>query len=781
VIDVYDAIGKFMLRRRLPILVLILLLTAFFLWHALQVKVESPTIDLFPSDHQYVETFKNYKDVFGGAATVLIAVEAVDGDIFNVGTLEKIKRISKEIELLPGINNYQVLSLSQRKVKELRVHPESGFLSIPLMWPDVPQTEEEMHKLRESVYTSPRYFGTLVSLDSKAALIVAGFFEEKFNPEETYRKIENIIALEEDSGTRIYAIGRPVMLGWILKQYPQIYKLFFLTLISIIAVLALYFRDLRGTLLPLSTAVMSAIWGVGFLGLMGYNFDPLVIVVPFIISERALSHSVQVVERFLDEYEGSRDRYLSSLNTFKGLFAPGMLAILTDALGVFLVFTTPIPLLQKLAIMGGFWVLSIIISDLVFNPILLSYLPAPKTIRNRHKGFLYNLLVKVGGWSFGRQRIYVLGVTVALLAIGFLFARDLKIGDVHPGTPMLWPDSKYNQDTEAIAKRFGNTELLSVVVEGKDRNSIKNPEVLRTMEAFQKKMESLPVVSGSSSIADYLPGIISIIHGSDPKWELIPDDPMEAGFFLEMIYTNSEPGDLDRFVTSGSQNANITLYLNDHKGETLRNVVKEAKDFIEKHPMEEAKFRLAGSYGGLLAAINEVVTYNQAKISILAFSIILVVTIAAYRSLWAGLFFLLPVIISNYLTYALMGARQIGLDVNALPVVALGVGLGVDYGLYVVNRIREEYAQSGDLQQAIVTGVSTAGKAVVFTAGTVIAGVAFWTLSFLRFQAEMGLLLVFWMVVAMLGSVTLLPALVYLLKPKFIVGRPGNKESLPSQ
>ncbi len=766
----YEKLGKFILHFRLPILVLILLLTGFFLWQASKVKIESPTIDLFPSDHQYVETFKKYKDVFGGAATVLIAVEVVDGDIFNTETLEKIKRISKEVELLPGINNYQVLSLSQRKVKELRVHPERGFLSIPLMWPDVPQDEEGLAKLAESVYTSPRYFGSLVSHDSKAALIVAGFFEDKFKPEEVYRKIESLVTLEEDKNTRIYTIGRPVMLGWILKNYPQIYKLFLLTLGAIILVLFLYFRDLRGTLLPLSTAILSAIWGIGFLGLMGYNFDPLVIVIPFIISERALSHSVQVVERFMDEFEGDKDRYNASLNTFKGLFAPGMLAIITDALGVFLVFTTPIPLLQKLAVMGGFWVLSIIVSDLIFNPILLSYLPAPKKIRNRQKGLHYSIMVKIGQWSYGKQRYAIFGVTIILLVVGFMFARELKIGDVHPGTPMLWPDSKYNMDTERIAKRFGNTELLSIVVEGKDRNSIKNPKVLRTIESFQKRLEVLPEVSGSSSIADYLPGIISIIHGSDPKWELIPDDPLEAGFFLEMIYTNSEPGDLDRFVTTGSQNANMTLYLKDHKGETLRKVIAEAKDFIEKHPMEEAKFRLAGNYGGLLAAINEVVAWNQAKITILAFSIIIFITTLAYRSLWAGIFFLLPVVISNFLTYALMGARKIGLDVNALPVVALGVGLGVDYGLYVVNRIKEEFQITEDLQQAIVKGVSTAGKAVTFTAGTVIAGVAFWTLSFLRFQAEMGLLLVFWMVVAMLGSIILLPALIYLLKPKFIVG-----------
>ena len=766
----YESFGRWILKFRFPILLLILAGTVFFFWQATKVTIDSPTTDLFPSTHPYVETFVKYKDVFGGAGTVVIALEVKEGDIFNTKTLEKIRRITKGIELLPNVNNYQVLSLAQRKVKELRVDPEKGFVAIPIMWPSVPDTEEGLAKLKESVFTSTKYFGTLVSRDTKAALIVAGFFEGKFKPEDVYNQMDELLEKEKDSNTEIMVIGRPMMLGWIYKNNPEVIKIFLISLFAIIAVLILYFRDFRGTLLPLATATISAIWGIGFLGLMGYNFDPLVIVVPFIISARALSHSVQVVERYMEEFEEKKDRSLASLNTFKGLFGPGMVAIITDAAGVFLVYTTPIPLLQKLAVMGGFWVLSIIISDLIFNPILLSYLPAPKWGRKADKGLLYKVLTRVGAWGFGWQKYVVLGTTAVTLIIGFLFIRLLVIGDVHPGTPMLWPDSKYNQDTDKIAQKFGNTEILSVVVEGKDRNSIKTPQVLRTMEAFQKHMEALPEVSSSSSIVDYLPSIISILHGSDPKWEIIPDNPMESGFFLEMIYSNSEPGDLVRFVTIDSQNANITLYLTDHKGETLRAVIAAAKEFIENNKMEQANFRLAGGYGGLLAAINEEVAGHQRNITIFAFLIIVVFCGVAYRSVFAGFLFLLPLIISNYLTYGLMGARGIGLDVNALPVVALGVGLGVDYGLYVVGRIKEEYAKMLDLRQAVIRGVSTAGKAVAFTAGTMVVGVAPWIWSFLRFQADMGLLLVFWMMVSMLGGLILLPTLIAIFKPKFIIG-----------
>ncbi|MBL6974870.1 MAG: MMPL family transporter, partial [Deltaproteobacteria bacterium] len=259
--------------------------------------------------------------------------------------------------------------------------------------------------------------------------------------------------------------------------------------------------------------------------------------------------------------------------------------------------------------------------------------------------------------------------------------------------------------------------------------------------------------------------------GGDPRWELIPTEAREAGFFLEMIYGASEPGDLSRFVTPNSMHSNISINLKDHKGVTLQKVVKELRDYVKENPMEGAKFRLAGGYGGLLAAVNEVVAWAEARVTIIAFSFVFLFCAIAYRSLIAGMLFLIPLMLSNYLTLALMGWRGIGLDVNALPVVALGVGLGVDYGLYVISRIREEFQEKNDLREAIITAMSTAGKAVLLTAGTMVFGVVFWTFSFLRFQADMGLLLVFWMCVSMTGGLVLLPTLVYIFRPKFVVGK----------
>ena len=773
-----EKLGRLLLRYRAVVLLLILAITGFFGYMLTHVRVESPIIDLFPSTHAYVETFKKYANVFGGASRVAIQLEVKEGDIFNPQTLGKVQRITKALELLDGINNYQVLSMAQRKIKELMVDAERGFRAVPMMWPKVPTTDEACEDLRQRVYKNRRIYGTLVSLDSKATLVVAGFFEKKLKPDKVYQAIEAIVDKERDDNTAIQVIGRPILLGQIMSQYTQLVWLFALTLGSILLVLLLYFRDLRGVLVPLITAIVSAIWGIGFLGVLDYNFDPLVIVVPFIISARALSHSVQMVKRYIEEYQEKQDKKEAAVATFAGLFKPGWLAIVTDAAGVLLVLLTPIPLLQKLAVMGGMWVLSILISDMLLNPILLSYLPAPKVKQDPKPGLLERMLAGIAGWCLGPKRVVIIGVTLLLFAVGFLFARNLVVGDVHPGTPMLWPDSKYNRDTDRIAEKFRNTEELTVVVEGATRDAIKNPQVLRTMEAFQRHMEAIDEVGATSSLADLLPGIIAILHDSDPRWELIPENPRDSGFFLEMIYGSAEPGDLVRFVTIDSQNANITMYLKDHKGDTLRRVVARAKAFIAANPVEGAKFRLAGGYGGLLAAINEEVTRHQAQVTVLAFGIIFLFCAFAFRSILAGLLFLVPLAVSNYLTYALMGARGIGLDVNALPVVAVGVGLGVDYGLYIIGRIQEEFKKCGDVDIAITTALTTAGKAVIFTASTMVFGVVFWSFSFLRFQADMGTLLLFWMIISMLGGLILLPALVGWIRPKFVFG--PNKGRKPA-
>jgi predicted RND superfamily exporter protein len=769
---------RFSFRWRATVLTVLAALTLFMAFCARSVRLESSTTDLFPAAHPYVEIFHKYSGRFGNANRVVIMLAVERGTIFNQGTLRKIQGIHRAVELLPGVNKSQLLSIASRKARTATAR--MGQLSSAfVMWPNVPSDERGVRAVRAAVASNQFLLGTLVSLDEKAALIIAEFFDHDHDPKRVYDDIQRIVARERDANTSIYVIGRPALIGSVLERSPVLVAIMATTWLFMLLALWLYFRSLAGVLVPAAAASVSGVMGFGFLGLLGQSFDPLGMVIPFVITARALSHSAQVVIRFLDERAAGRDRADAAHRSAVALFRPGSLAIVTDIAGVLFIYLAPIPLLQKLALMGAFWLCSIFLSGMVLSPLLLSLLPEASAVAPRGAAAVHRVLDGLGRLCTGPSRRRVFVAALGVLLLGALFARQVVIGDVHPGTALLWPSSPYNVAADAIAKRFTNTEQLTVVVEGASPEALRSAHVITAIEALQDHMEELPEVGATSSIVDVLPAVVALFHGEDPKWELIPTKDEDVGFFLQLLYTSGDPGDRDRFVTNDLKNASITLYLRDHRGDTLRKVIAHARRFIDSHPLPGARFRLAGGYGGLLAAINEDVMRFDARITLAAFASVFLCCALAFRSLTAGLLFLLPLVGSNLMTYALMGALGIGLDVNALPVVALGVGLGVDYGIYVVEAVREAFQRGGSVDDAVRQGLSAAGKAVLVTGLTMACGLAFWRFSFLRFQAEMGMLLLFWMLLSMLGALVLLPAILTQLRPGFLFGPHVREEPRP--
>jgi uncharacterized protein len=762
-----DAFYSFLLRRRAPVLGALVVLTACMAYCAGRVRMESRGTDLFPSTHPYVATFEKYGDTFGNANRLAIMLAVEQGTIFDAKTLKKIQNVHRALELLPGVNKNQLLSIASRKARVAKVD-ENGISTAFVMWPEVPDDAEGVRAVRKAIVSSGFLHGTLVSIDEKASLLVAEFFDHNLDPKRVYDEVNAIIARERDANTSLHAVGRPMLLGSVLAQSSQVGVIMLVTSACMLLALWVAFRNFAGVLVPALAALVSALLGLGFLGLTYQRFDPLAMVVPFVITARALSHSAQMVSRFGQERARGADPLEAAQRSAVAVFQPGALAILTDVAGVALIYIVPIPFLRSLAVVGSVWLLSIFITGMVLSPILLSMLPARGLQGAAAPRLLDTLLVATGRLCTGPGRRTVLAATLAALGIGFFFAREVVIGDVHPGTALLWPSDRYNLDTAEIARRFTNTEQLTVVVEGLTPQAIKSAAVVGTVEAFQQHMEELPEVGATSSILDILPSMVSLLHGADPKWELVPNLDEELRFYLEMLYTSGDQGDRSRYVTNDHKNASITVYLRDHRGETLRKVIAHARRFIDGHPMQGARFRLAAGYGGLLAAINEDITRFDLWITLAAFGAVFLCCAFAYRSLSAGLLFMAPLVVANYMTYALMGALGIGLDVHALPVVAIGVGLGVDYGLYVVGAIKEGLRDHDDIEKAVADAVRSAGEGVLVTGLTMALGLVFWRFSFLRFQAEMGTLLLFWMVVSMLGGLILLPCLLMQFRPRFL-------------
>ncbi len=767
-------LAQWIVKKRFVVLISLVVVTLFFAYASLRIEMFTAFSDLLPTHHSFISVHNKFSKVFGGANLVLLSVEVKEGDIFNTKTLEKIKNLTELLELTHGVNNYQIFSIARQKVKDVRA-TSWGIEVQPIMWPHVPRTDEALEQLRHAVYANPTIAGRLVSMDGKAALVTAAFHEERLDYARLFRGIRSAIGEVEDPNTMVFAAGEPILYGWIYHHLREILFLIGLTSLTLLGLLILYYRNLNGVIIPVISALATFTWGTGFTALMGYNFDPLILVVPFLIAARTISHSIQFRERFFEELERCGEKEKSAVESTAGLLMPGGVSILTDAVGLTVLLAAPMPILTKLAIAGSFWVLSNFFSVLILDPILCCYFPTPRRRPRGGEGHWLNApLQSLGRLCTGPTgRWIVLGSFGCLVVWSVYWNQFLAVGDSRPGSPLLWPDSGYNVSVRHINEKFQGTDHLYIIMEGKTERAAKSPAVLRTMEAFQRHMERSNLVGGTDSIAGLTRQINAVLHHNDPRWGLLPKLEEEVGGILMVAEHGSEPGDFDRWVNYNFQNANLTLFLYDHKGNTIREIIQRAKHFISAHPMVEGEFRLAGGIVGVLAAANEVIDESHRLILGLILLAQLIICTFGFRSLLAGLLFVGVVFISNMFGMALMAFFNIGLNVNTIPVMSLGVGFGVDYGIYVVSRAIEEYRRqnSSDLRVALIEGVATAGKAVLYTAFLISAGIVFWIFSPLRFQAEMGYGLLIILTMNMLGGLLLLPALITVIRPKFIVGK----------
>lgn len=765
------------IRHRFIVTVVIGLITALMAVSALRVDVKTVFADLSPRNHPYVKIHEKYQKDFGGSNIVSIMLEVDQGDIFNPKVLEKVKAITKKLELVDGANSFQIISLASKKLREIRASTDS-MESKPVMWPDVPQTTEELAQLKNAVLNNSMINEVYVSKDLKSTLITVDFYEDAVDYSKIFPQVSAIADSVRGDGVRVHVVGEPILFGWVNHYLSETYRILLLTISCLISLLFIVMRTWRGTLLPLFAGIVSAIWALGSAHLLGYNLDPLVIVIAFLITARAISHSVQLVMRFDQELAAGVDAGVDSTRAaasaaMLNLFKPGMLGVIADAGCMIVVVLTPIPLMQKVSIIGTVWVITIALSACIMTPVFLSWLPKPTKYAHPinvtpllDRVLTFCIAVATTKWRYG----VVVAIAIVFVISG-LYSFNLTLGDAEPGSPILWRDSIYNMDSAAINKQFQGADRMYVVFEGNKPDAVKEPAVLGSMIEMQKFMSVQPAIGGSMSIADVIPHVNRLLREGNPRYEELAHDKSGNGELLYMLKSGAEPGDLERFVDPKYQYAPIIFNFRDRQGDTLRTAFARLKEFLAANPLEQGTYRLAGGVVGVIAAVNEVILAGQIESIALALLVLVLCCAVAYRSMSAGIFFMVPVILSNTVTFSYMAWKGIGMNVSTLPVAALGIGLGVDYAFYVVDGIREElHHHSGTLKEAIAQSLRTAGKGVLITAATLMVSVVLWTMSSLRFQADMGMLMAIWLAISASSALILVPSIVYVFRPKFIVG-----------
>ena len=767
-------------RHRLAYMVILAIATVLWGYQARKVEMYSQFADLLPQGHDYIQAYNQHRTTFGGANIVTAVLQVEEGDIFTKESLEKVRYLTDQLDQITGVDHNQVASLSHVKIRNIKTLPGGMVRSYPVLPVDVPDDPNELSALKFEMFNNDIVMNKYVSEDGKAALVLAGFNEDRLDYREIQREITRIRSEIEDDNTKVYVAGEPALKGWVWFFTGELFLIFTFTGVMVFLALIIYFRRAYGVLVPLIGAAIQTVWGLGWVGWWGFNLDPLILVIPLLITARSVSHAVQMIERYFEELEVSQDQEKAAFTCLSDLFLPGVTGVISDSGGILVLSVATIPLIEKLAYYGSFWAFANIFCITHTMPILLSYFPRPKQTKHFIPRWMEVTLITVGNIATGPTSRWVIMVAAAItIFFGVRTAITVPIGEQEAGSPLLWQDAHYNVSARTINERFAGANQLVIYLEGEREHILKEPHVLDTLEEMRRYLLEQEEAGDTRELYTLARDLNRRYHYGDPRWQVIPPDRSITGNLI-FVYEASAPisGVILEYTDMVYKNGQFVVFYKDVKGDTVREAIARAKKFMVEHPIEGVSLRLAGGFIGTTAALNEEIDRSEKQAALLVIATVYTLVLLSYGSIIAATLVMLALVAAGVASYMYVSFMGIGININSLPVTAVGMGIGVDYILYVVDRIRLEVPRAGgNLVAGIKRTVSTTGMAVTFTATTMIAGVIPWYfMSSLRFSAEMALLLAILLVTHWLSALTMVPAMIAIVKPRFVVGQPVQVE-----
>nr|VFJ77576.1 MAG: hypothetical protein BECKFW1821C_GA0114237_11305 [Candidatus Kentron sp. FW] len=766
---VLKTLENFIFGHRIIVVVLFPLMTLLFGYSITNLKVDAGFNKLLPLTHEYMQPFLKYRDEFGAANQVIVALTVESGDIFTPRFFDTLREVTDAVFFIPGVDRASVNSLFTPNARFTEV-VEDGISGGNIVPADFKPTPEGLAKVRENLLKSD-YVGRLVANDFTGAIISAALLEinpqtgEKLDYIEVSRRMEEIRAhysSDDGSGPNMHIIGFAKVVGDVYEGATSVGLFFLIAFVLTTILVYLYLRSVAPTIITVLCSLMAVIWQLGLLSFLGYGVDPMSILVPFLVFAIAVSHAMQMVTTIRAEILVGKNTLDAARASFTRLLLPGGIALLSDAIGFLIILFIEIEIIREMAITASIGVAVIILTNLILLPVLLSYLTFDETYRiklSRHVALLvpfWDWLAKV---SHPRNALAALAVGGLLALFGLWKGSDVHIGDLHKGVPELHTDSTYNIDSKIISERFSiGVDVLSVIVETKKDGCI-DYEVMHDIDRFSWAMRNVPGVQSVISLAGMAKVINAGWNEGNLKWRELPRNQHMMVQSVEHVPTSSG------LLNSDCSVMPVLIFTADHKAETIARVVDAVKDYRTEHAIDGIEYLLAGHNVGVMAATNEAVDAAQFPILAYVFLAIIALCILTFHSVRAMLCVVIPLAVVSLLSYALMAYLEIGLKVNTLPVVALGVGIGVDYGIYIFSRLQASMRQGMPFADAFRVTLEITGSGVIFTALILALGVATWIFSDLKFQADMGIMLTFMFLVNMVGAILLLPALAAWLLP----------------
>jgi predicted RND superfamily exporter protein len=781
-----SVIERLLFNHRLAVVLLCLLTTLLLGWQASRLELNASFEKSIPAGHPYIANYLTHqKDLSGLGNAVRIAVANPKGTIYDASYLDTLRKLSDEVFLLPGVARNQMKSLWTPTTRWVGV-TEDGLEGGPVIPDGYDGSAASLQKLQANIARSGE-IGQLVALDARSSVIYVPLLAKDaegraLDYAQFAQRLEALRTRYEAQGVTVHITGFAKIVGELIDGVRAVLAFFALAVLIATAMVFWYTRCVRSTALVVAASLVAVVWQLGLLPLLGYTLDPYSILVPFLVFAIGMSHGAQKMNGIMQDVGRGMHKLVAARFTFRRLFLAGLTALVADAVGFAVLLVIDIQSIRELAIAASIGVGVLIFTNLILLPILLSYTGvAPKAAERSLRA---EAAAASGGqgprlWAlldrFTQRRWATLTVIAAALlgVAGFAMSTQLKIGDLDPGAPELRADSRYNRDVAFLNAAYGaSSDVLAVMVKTPP-GQCSQYATLNKVDALEWQLRQLDGVESTNTLALLNRRVLAGLNEGNPKWgEFLPNQDM-----LNTVTAGAPRG----LYNDACSLLTLYVYLRDHKAETLTRVVDHVEAFARVNDTQDVKFQLAAGSAGIEAATNIVVKKAWVQMLLLVYGAVVLLCLVTFRSWRAVVVAVLPLVLTSFLAEALMVALGMGVKVATLPVIALGVGIGVDYALYILSVTLAQLREGRSLSQAYHRSLLFTGKVVMLTGVTLAIGVITWVASPIKFQADMGVLLAFMFLWNMLGALVLLPALAhFLLKPVRKAAALAAEAGLPS-
>jgi uncharacterized protein len=760
-------IERALFNHRLVVIVLCALVTLLLGWQAARLQLNASFEKTIPTGHPYIANFlKHQVELSGLGNAVRIAVARPDGTLYDAKYMDTLRRLSDEVFLLPGVDRARMKSLWTPSTRWVGV-TEDGLEGGPVIPDGYDGSPKALQQLAANVARSGE-IGQLVARDQRSSVIFVPLLAKDaqgraLDYAQFSQRLEALRTKYEAEGVRLHITGFAKIVGDLIDGVRAVLVFFALAVAIATAMVFWYTRCGRSTALVVLASLVAVVWQLGLLPTLGYALDPYSILVPFLVFAIGMSHGAQKMNGIMQDVGRGMHKLVAARYTFRRLFLAGLTALLADAVGFAVLLAIDIQVIRELAVAASIGVAALIFTNLILLPVLLSYTgvsakAGERSLRAEAGTTKHPLWAWLDRFTDRRWATRAVVVAALMAAGGFVASTRLSIGDLDPGAPELRADSRYNRDVAFMNAAYGaSSDVLAVMVKTPEGQCSKY-ETLNKVDALEWQLRQLDGVESTHTLALLNRRVLVGLNEGNPKWyEFLPNQDM-----LNTVTAGAPRG----LYNDSCGLLTVYVYLRDHKAETLTLVVDHVEAFARSNDSADTKFLLAAGSAGIEAATNIVVKDAWRQMLLLVYGAVVVLCFVTFRSWRAVVVAVLPLVLTSLLAEALMVALGMGVKVATLPVIALGVGIGVDYALYILSVTLAQMREGQSLSQAYYRALLFTGKVVMLTGVTLAVGVVTWVASPIKFQADMGLLLAFMFLWNMLGALILLPALAhFLLKP----------------